>query len=77
MDAIIKFKNGVTASLNQDGWTCKDSDLAETLNLMFDISKTRPHDPNPIANLADYAARELGASIVQLPETEYQAGDIY
>lgn len=77
MDAIIRFKNGLEARLNHDGWKCADEDMRLGLELLYGLDQIIDYDPNPIANQADKAAQEFGAELIQAPETEWQEGVVY
>jgi hypothetical protein len=77
MDAIIRFQNGLQATLSPTGWQCADAVMQRSLELLYGLKTVTGYNPNPVANQADKAARALGATLVQAPETEWVEGVVY
>lgn len=80
--ATIEYPNGVQATFDGDIWSCADTTRARRLNALYNVDEltalnTLAYHPNPIAEVAQWAAQKTGAKVVSLPETDEDEGTVY
>lgn len=80
--AIIQFADGSSATYDGEQWTSADHIRAARLNDQYSLADLdegvlMPYHPNPVAEVATWAAEQLGAVVIQVPDTDSEPGVIY
>jgi len=73
---VINYK-GITASLEQGKWTCKDKPLKKLLDL-YSYDDIEGYTPFPDLGLAEIIEKEHGAKIIKITnQPKYVKGRVY